>query len=284
MSFLFTEQGIEISISLKLKFLKFIWCLSGVGGELGRKKSESPLPRVSPSQLFCWPHLEGRTNLCTILNHLHMKGGGQSSGEEGRRKRPGIFVLFFYLRESFLSIHSLAFCLRDGKCYSAARPLANCGFLFLFPITLLHAWWDYFTGTDTAGSSRHTWSLWGGDAISFSLIRNQQGSKWWEIPLEENLQAMSLNFLATPRTPHPRVSPSLWTRSAWSRGLEVSAQCGEERIKAKPLAWEGAWLGEEQGEDSINQQGHLGSLWLRQKSSRDPEQKHSKPQPLKTSA
>ena len=37
----------------KLKFLKFIWCLSGVGGGLGRKKSESPLPRVSLSQLFC---------------------------------------------------------------------------------------------------------------------------------------------------------------------------------------------------------------------------------------
>ena len=106
---------------------------------------------------------------------------------------------------------------------------------------------------------------------------------------------MSLNFLATPRTPHPRVLPSLWTRSAWTylvcnqigcetRGLEASPRCGEERSKAKPLAWEGVWLGEEHGEDSVNQQGHLGSLWLRQKSSGDPEQEPSKPQPLKTSA
>lgn len=59
---------------------------------------------------------------------------------------------------------------------------------------------------------------------------------------------------------------------------------GDERIKAKPLAWEGVWLGEEHGQDSVNQQGHLGSLWLRQKSSRDPEQEPSKPQALKTSA
>jgi hypothetical protein len=79
----------------------------------------------------------------TILNHpLFGEEGSRTQKTEKRKreeKHQDFLFLSFFFKGLFPKKEPSPFCLWDGKCYSAARPLANCGFLFLFPITLSHA-------------------------------------------------------------------------------------------------------------------------------------------------
>lgn len=123
----------------KLEFLQFIWCRSlGCSGEKQMPPQhmhitqEFPTPKVGPEKpvhIFT-PRTRGGRGV---------RGSEKKEKEQSRARHSRLWVCLFAKGISPERPLAIPFCLWDGKCYSAARPLANCGFLFLFPITLSHA-------------------------------------------------------------------------------------------------------------------------------------------------